>query len=137
MKVKFTRYFTAIEFTILFSCAISLLIAAVIVASAASRLLRLSKRASDHASFSVLTPPGYRPNPLYRSMDTNYFIPEDDRLASGKFTEFAGPALLTDIKRIGDSAIDRDVDDVIYSINPLPYHSSLGFTSLRSPPYYC
>jgi hypothetical protein len=137
MKVKFTRYFTAIEFTVLFSYAISLLIAVVIVASAASRLLRLSKRASDHSSFSALTRPGYSPNPLYRSTGTNYFIPEDDKLARGKFTEFAGPALLADFKRISDSAIDRDVDDIIYSVNPLPYNSSLGFTPLRSPPYFC
>lgn len=137
MKGKFTRYFATIEFTTLFIYTRFLLIAVVIVASGASRLVHLSKRDSDSPWVSVLTRAGYSPNPLYRSIDKNYLIPEDDKRTTAKFMEFSDPALITDFKAISFSVIDANIDDFIYSMNSLPYISALGFTPLRSPPYFC
>ena len=137
MSVKFTRYFSTIEFTTLFTYNRFFIIAVLVVVAGALRHIQPSKRGKENTWLSVPACAVYSRYPLYSLIDINYFIPEDDKLARGKFTGFAGPALLTDFKRISDSAIERDVDDIIYSVNPLLYNSSLGFTRLRSPPYSC
>ena len=137
MRVKFTRYFSTIEFTTPFTHKRFLIIAVLVVVAGALRPIQQSKRGTENSWLSVPTWGVYYQHPLYGSTDINYFIPEEDKLARARLKEFAGPALLTDLKRISDSAIDKGVDDIIYSVNPLPYNSSLGFTPLRSPPYSC
>lgn len=137
MKRKFTRYFATIEYSNLFSCSMFLLIAVIIVASGASRLLHLSKRASDSTWLSALTRARRIPNHLYRSNDRNYLVQEDEKPTMRKFVEFCDPALITDFKAISFSAVGTNIDNFIYSINRLPCVSVLGFNPLRSPPYFC
>jgi hypothetical protein len=137
MSVKFTRYFSTIESTTLFRDNRFLIIAVLVVVAGALRPMQPSKGGAENTWLSALAWAVYTQHHLNSSTDINYFIPEDDKLSRGKFTEFAGTALLTDFKRLSDSAIDRDFDDNIYSVNPLPYNSSIGFTPLRSPPSSC
>ena len=136
MKIKFTRYFAAIEFITPLTYNRFLIIAVLVVVSGASRPIQPSNSETERAWLSVPICTVYSQYLVYGSTDTNYLIPEDDKVMRGKFTEFAGPTLPTDFKHKGYAVIDRNIDDFVYSINPLPYSSTLGFTHLRSPPCF-
>ena len=137
MRGNFTRYFAVVEFSDPFIYKSSFIIAVLIVAFGASRVAYLSKTGSYSAWVSVPTRVAHSLNPVYSSIDMNSSVPEDDKLTTGKFTEFAGQAVLTDFKRDRFGVIDKDIDDFVYSINSFPHNSSLGFTPLRSPPHLC